>query len=376
MLSVSSKWARALTASHGLSTKVNVLYNGAIVAQDIPFVDGTVKVDRGSETRRSLSLTIAEPSKFPTTETATYGVYGQQIYVERGIRYLDGSTERVPLGTFVITKVSGNIHTGPLTIEAAGREILLKRALFDAATSTKGYISAASFIRTQIQNTVSGADFVDRSTAGAGSIATKTWDAGTDVWSALSEVATSIGAELFCDAYGTYTMVDIPQVANVPVTAVWDVSAGESGVMVSADVALSADDVYNKVTVTGENAEDNKPPVSGSATITAANDPLRYGGPFGKVTFRYSSSLVTNASQAVQTATALLAKKRQANRSVTLEAIPNPALDAGDWIRVNYGPAMLPELHLVNSFEIPLSVSGGSCTIDTVGGHDDDQGAT
>lgn len=375
MLSVSSDWARALTASHGISTKVNVLYGGVLIASDVPFVDGTVKVDRGSETRRSLSLTIADPSKFPTSETAVYGVYGQEIYVERGIRYLDGTTERVPLGTFVITSISGNIHTGPLNIEAAGREILLKRALFDTATNTKGYVSAAAFIKNMIDTKLTGMSFVDRSTVGTVGLPTKTWDAGTDVWSALAEVATSVGAELFCDAYGTFTLRDIPQVANVPVSAVWDVSTGEGGVMISADVRLTADDVYNKVTVTGENAEDNKPPAIGTATITDANDPLRYGGPFGKVTYRFSSSLVTDNSSAVAVATALLAKKRQANRSVTLETVPNPALDAGDWIRVNYGTAALPELHLVQSFDIPLSVTGGSFSINTVGGHDDDQGA-
>ncbi|WP_369190155.1 DUF5047 domain-containing protein [Streptomyces sp. R08] len=371
MLSVSSKWAGALTSSHGISTKVNVLYGGSILAEDISFVDGSVKVDRGSETRRSLSLTIADPRQFPKAETDLFNVYGQELYVERGIRYLDGSTERVPLGTFVITDISGDMHTGPLNIEAAGRELLLKRALFGSATNTKGFVSAAAFIRTSIANVLPSASFVDRSTVGAVGLATKTWDAGTDVWSALAEVATSVGGELFCDAYGTFVLVDIPQVANVPVTAVWDVSAGANGVMVSASVKLTASDVYNRVVVVGENAEDNKPPVSGTATITDSTDPLRYGGPFGQVTYRYSSSLVTTSTQANATAVALLAKKRQANRSVSLSAVPNPALDAGDWIRVNYGPVASPELHLVQSFTVPLSVDGGAFDIDTVGGHDD-----
>lgn len=373
MLSVSSNWTRALTTSHGISTKVNVLYGGKVVAEDVPFVDGTVKVERGSETRRSLSLSIADPRQFPKKESDLFSVYGSRIYVERGIRYMDGTTERVPLGLFVITGVSGNIHTGPLSITAAGLEILLKRVLFESAQSTKGYVSAAAFIKDMIAAKAPGESFVDRSTVGAVGLATKTWDAGTDVWSALSEVATSVGAELFCDANGTFTLKDIPQVSNVPLSAVWDVSAGEGGVMVSAEMELTADDVYNRVIVTGENAEDNKAPVKATATITASTDPLRYGGPFGRVTYRYSSSLITTTSQANATAVALLERKRQANRSVTLGTVPNPALDAGDWIRVNYGSAFLPELHLVDSFEIPLSVSG-SFTINTVGGHDEDQG--
>jgi hypothetical protein len=354
-------------------SKVNALYGGSVVAEGIPFVSGSVKVDRGSETRRSLSLTVADPRQFPTTETSLFGVYGQQLYVERGIQYLDGSTESVPLGIFVITSVSGDVHTGPLSIEAAGLEILLKRALFDGATSTKGARDAAAFIKTQIEATIAGASFVDRSSSGGTVLATKTWDAGTDKWAALSEVAVSVGAELFCDAYGTFVLTDIPSVKTSSPTVVWDVSAGESGVMVSAEQSLTSDEVFNRVTVVGENAEDNKPPVSATISITDSQDPLRYGGPFGKVEKRVSSSLVTTTSQASAMALALLRKTRAPNRSVSLSAIPNPALDAGDWIRVDYGPGILPELHLVNSFEVPLSSDGGAFNIDTIGGRDEDQ---
>ncbi|WP_333731759.1 DUF5047 domain-containing protein [Streptomyces sp. IBSBF 3010] len=373
MQSVSSKWLPALTTDHGVSTKVNVLYNGAIVAEDIAFVDGSVSVDRGSDVRRSLSLTVDDPAQFPVNATDRFAVYGQRIYVETGIRYLDGSFERVPVGTFVITSVSGNIHTGPLTITASGLEILLKRALWDSATSTKGYANAAAFLAYQIPNVLPGASFVDASTlASTTPLATKTWDANTDTWSAFREVADSVGCELFCDANGTFRLVDIPDPTNVAVTPVWDVSTGDYGVMVSANMELSADGVYNRVIVTGENAADNKPAVKGTATITSTLDPLYYGGPFGKVTKAVSSSLVTTASQAVAMASALLAKYRAPNRRVTLETIPNAALDAGDRIRVNYGAAALPEIHVVHSFSIPLGVGSGGFTISTVSGKADD----
>jgi hypothetical protein len=370
MQPVSSKWLPALTTDHGLSVKVNVLYNGGIVAEDISFTDGSVKVDRGSDIRRSLSLTIPDPSDFPVNATDKYAVYGQQIYVEAGIAYHDGSVERVPAGTFVITRVSGNIHKGPLSIEASGLELLLKRALWDSATSTKGYASTAAFLAFHIPDTITGASFVNASTHGADPVPTKTWDAGSDKWSSFRELADSIGCELFCDAAGTFRLVDIPDPLNAALTPVWDVSAGEGGVMVSANMELSADGVYNRVVVTGENAADNAPPVKGTATITSTSDPLYYGGPFGKVTKSYSSSLVTNATQATATANALLAKYRAPNRTVTLEAVPNAALDAGDCIRVIYGSAHAPELHIAHSFDIPLTVGGGF-TINTVSGKDD-----
>jgi hypothetical protein len=373
MQSVSSKWLPALTTDHGLSTKINVIYNGSIVAEDIAFTDGSVSVDRGSDVRRSLSLSIADPAQFPVNATDKFAVYGQRLYVETGIQYLDGSVERVPAGMFVITSVSGNIHTGPLSIQASGLEILLKRALWDSATSTKGYTNAAAFLGYFIPNVIPGASFVDASTLGASTpLATKTWDANTDTWTSFREVADSVGCELFCDAAGTFRLVDIPDPLNVAVTPVWDVSAGEAGVMVSANMELTADGVYNRVIVTGENSADNKPAVRGTATITSTSDPLYYGGPYGKVTKAYSSSLVTTTNQAQATANALLAKYRAPNRTVTLEAVPNAALDAGDRIRVNYGAAALPEIHVVHSFSIPLSVGNGGFTINTVSGKADE----
>lgn len=372
MQNVSAKWAPALTTDHGLSVKVNVLYGGSVIAEDVAFTDGSVSVDRGSETRRALSLTIANPSEWPVDPTDKYAVYGQQIYVESGLVYLDGSVERVPVGTFVITNISGNIHTGPLTITGAGLEILLRRSLWDTAQSTTGYVSGAAFIDDVIADTIPGASFVNESTNGATSIASKTWDRNSDKWAALSEVAASVGAELFCDANGTFRLVDIPDPEDVSILPVWDVSAGESGVMVSAVMSLTADGVYNRVVASGENAEENKPPVSAEALITDTADPLYYGGPFGKVTKAYSSSLITSTTQAQATANAMLRQARGPNRSVTLEAVPNAALEGGDRIRVVYGEAHLPEIHIVDSFSIPLTLSGGGFTIATVSGKDDD----
>ncbi|MCX4547276.1 DUF5047 domain-containing protein [Streptomyces sp. NBC_01500] len=375
MQPVSSKWVPALTTDHGLSTKINVLYKGSIVAEDIAFLDGSISVDRGSEVRRSLALSIADPAQFPVSSTDRFAVYGQRLYVETGVQYLDGSIERVPAGSFVITNISGNIHTGPLSITASGLEILLKRALWESATSTKGFANAAAFLNYQIPAVLPGATFVDSSTLGRTTpLASKTWDANTDTWTTFREVADSVGCELFCDAAGTFRLVDIPDPTNVAVKPVWDVSTGAYGVMVSANMELTADGVYNRVVVTGENSADNKPAVKGTASITSASDPLYFGGPYGKVTKAVSSSLVTTASQAAAMAKALLAKYRAPNRTVALETVPNAALDAGDRIRVNYGAAALPEIHVVHSFSIPLAVGSGSFTINTVSGKADDSG--
>ncbi|MET9425645.1 DUF5047 domain-containing protein [Streptomyces sp. NPDC006540] len=367
METVSAQWAPALTGNHGLAVQVDAIYDGATVLEDIPFVDGSVKVDRGSDVRRTLSLTIADPAHFPVDPTDTFGVYGQRLWVRRGIEYLNGSREMVPLGMFVITSVSGNIHTGPLSVSAAGLESLVKAVEFETAVSTTGWASTAAGISALITDAIPGVGFTNLSTNGAAAIATRTWDAGTNAWAAVTEMAAAIGAECYCDASGSFILADVPDAASSD-SYVWDVTTGDAGVLVSADVALTSADVYNRVIALGENTSDNTAPVSATATVTEVSDPVRYGGPMGKRTKRYSSPLITSAAKALAAASAMLRRYRAPNRSVTLQTVPNPALDVGDRIRVDYGPGIDPELHLVQALTIPLSTSGGASTIDTVSG--------
>lgn len=368
MHEVTPEFLPALATDHGMMSRVDVIYDGATVAEDIPFVGGSVSVDGTSDTRRSLTLTIPDPSVFPDSETDPYAVYGQQLYAQRGIQYINGDTEWVPLGFFVITGVEGDVHTGPLTVQAAGLEFLVKAAPFETATSTGAAISPAAFIRAQLEEVIPTVAFVDQSTSGTTGLAFATWDADASRWDALMDVARSIGCDLFVNATGTFILRDLPDIDTPGAGTVWNVDAGEGGVLVAAEKSLTAEDVYNRVIVRGENASDDVPPVYGTATITDVKDPLRYGGPFGRRVKSYSSNLVVNTSQAQGTANALLRSYRAPNKTVRLSTVPNPALDAGDRIRVSYGNGMDPELYLVKSFTISLDTTSGEFNIDTLSG--------
>lgn len=368
MQTVSDRFLPALASAHGSVVQVDVLYDGATVAEDIAITDGHVNVDRGSDIRRALSLTVPDPSVFPHLETDPYAPYGQELYVRAGVRYLDGSVELVPLGFFVITSVAGDVHTGPLTIDAQGREYLVKAEPFTEPASTDEFGTVAAFVEDKILEAIPTASFVDESTHGVDSIPTTTYDANKDRMAALRECARSIGAELYVSAEGTFVLTDVPDPLTQPVS--WDVTPGENGVLVAASRSLSAEGVFNRVVATGENAADNTPPVMGEYAITDPTDPLRYGGPFGRRTKMYSSDLITTVTQAITAARAMLLIYRAPNRTLELDTVPNPALDAGDCIRVEYANGEPPELHIVQSFDVPLKV-GGRFTIETVSGREE-----
>lgn len=370
MYPVSSKWAPALSSAHGVVTRVDLLLAGSPVREEIPFTDGSVSVDAGSEVRRTLTLTIPDPTDFPVSEDDPFSPYGHELFVQSGLRYIDGSEETVPLGFFVIESIDGDTHTGPLTINAAGREVLIQAEPFETATSTAGYESPFLFIKDRILDVIPSATVVNEATAATTNLATATWDADSDRWAALQSVARSCGAVLFCNANGSFVLRDVPDPTTA--TPVWSVNAGDNGVMVGAKRSLSSEGVCNRVVVRGENAADNAVPISATATISDPSDPLRYGGPFGKRTKTITSDLATNSTKAQGMANAEIRKARQPNRTVSLSSVPNAALDADDCIRVVYGPIADPELHIVRSFSVPLTV-GGDFPIETVGGKEDSE---
>ena len=116
MQPVSEKFLPALTTDHGLEIMVSALYNGAVVRPDIAITDCSVHIDAGSDIRRTVTLTLPSPTDFPATESDPYAVYGQQLYVERGIRYTDGSVERVE-----VTRSSGDPRMDAAATDAARR---------------------------------------------------------------------------------------------------------------------------------------------------------------------------------------------------------------------------------------------------------------
>lgn len=111
---------------------------------------------------------------------------------------------------------------------------------------------------------------------------------------------------------------------------VWRVEPGQG--LVSVTRSQSADGLYNKWVVEGKDGADGKP-VRASSIID--NGPLRFGGPFGRVPFFYSSEMVTTEGQALAYSIQLR-EEFLASLSVelTVETVPRPELQAGDWVEV------------------------------------------
>ncbi|MFB7823875.1 DUF5047 domain-containing protein [Streptomyces hydrogenans] len=367
MYAVTPKFLTALTTSHQIVVTVDAYYAGVLTRADLPVAEGSVTVDRGSRTRRSLSLTVADPGLLPWDPTDTLATYGQELVVKRGIRYPNGAEEVVPLGTFRITEPAGDTLYGPVTLTGTTAEADIMDDRFQVPTSTRGYGGAFTALDALIHQTLPSATVVNL-TAGTRnpSVAVADWDAGADRWDAVVQLATAMQAEVFVDAVGRFVVVDRPNVLTGPV--VWDIAEGEGGALISSARQMSRTNVFNAVQATGENAASGSAPVSAVAKDTDPSSPTRWGGPFGKVTKSISSPLWTTVGICQSVANFALLDAIAPNISTSIDSLPNPALEAGDIIRVSH--AGRKELFAVQSFSIPLTATG-DFTITLRGGKED-----
>jgi hypothetical protein len=169
---------------------------------------------------------------------------------------------------------------------------------------------------------------------------------------ALQVLALAVGGEQFFNADGIYVF-GLPAGSGSPV---WALDAGEAGVMVGADESLNRTGVYNGVLVEGQNAATD-PPVAALVIDSDPASPTRWGGPFGKVARVEQSSAVQTVEQAQAAAQALLDKRLQLTRSLTVTSAVNPALEAGDVVAVTF-PDGRQETHLVDAVRTGIAASG------------------
>jgi hypothetical protein len=347
--------------------QADVFYNGALIASRIPIADGSVTLDRGSKVRRSLSLTVADVSYLPWNPTDPLAVYGQQIVVQSGIR-LNGAVEYVPLGTFRIDEPQGDTLTGPVSLTGKSSESTLQDDPFTTPTSTLGMGGCFDAIKLLIHQTLPNVTIVNSTHDTRNPrVAVATWDAQSDRWDAITQVATAMQAEIYVDAFDRFVVADIPNVLSASV--VWDVAEGEGGTLFTAARQMSRANVFNAVVASGENTATATAPISATARDNDPTSPTRWGGPYGKVTKFYSSSLLDSVGSCEAAANSMLFDAIAPNITTTITASPNPALEAGDCVRVSY--ARRKELFLVQAVTIPLSVDSGSSALTLLSGKAD-----
>lgn len=362
MYGVSDRFLQRLAESHTVATRVQLfLTDGRVV--DLEHAGGSVTVDRGQSVRRTCTVTGADVTLIPRTPSDQLATYGARLRLARGVDYGDGTSELVPLGVFRLDAVEGDLGQGPVTLQGKDLSAVIADDKFTAPYTATGTVVSA--VTALIVRSIADASVITDIADAA--IGRRTFDIEGDPWAAVQEIAAVAGAVVYPNADGVFVIATLPDLLTTE--PVWAVEAAEGGVYISGTRAMTSDSVFNGVLARGENTADNVAPVSYLATDNDANSPTYWGGPFGRRPMFYSSSTLITLGACTQAATLKLAAARSPNAGGNFSSLPNPALEAGDVLRVLHEDGTR-ELHQVAAFTVPLDL-GGDFPISTISAKED-----
>jgi hypothetical protein len=348
---LSTAAANQLLRSHTILIRCTAIaWDGGRVA-DLPVIGGSVTCDSTSQVRRTGSIEIALASLWPDNPFEILSPLGSEMLIEYGIILPDGRLERVPL-------MQGPITSIQRTIPSTGQEAALKvtvedssskvaEARFDQPTQTVAGATAVAEIKRLINEVLPGVGITDKT---ASTKINPILDMERDRWAdGIEKIADSIGAEVYCNALGDFVIRPEPLDTD-PV--VWTFGGGDESIVVTRNDEWTRDLTYNRVVASGQRT-DGTPPVYAIVSDTNPLSATYYGGPFGIKTRFFSSPLLTTVAQCTSAGNSLLARVRGNHLNVSLTNVTNPALEAGDVIRLRVGGT--DTLHIIESVTIPLS---------------------
>lgn len=341
-----------ITRSHSITIR-GTAYGATIgMLTDLPISGGVVTVDATSQVRRIATVSIGRPDLWPANPTDVLSPLGSELFLEYGVVLPGVGVEWVPLIRGVISDADRERPVvnsdGSLTLSLDDRSSKVAEDRLDAPAQTAAGATTVAEIRRLIQESLPDVAVTDLT--GSTQIA-PTLDIERERWAdGIEKLADSIAAEVYVDPQGDFVIRPQPQITD---PSVWEVRSGRGGILVAKKEKLTREKVFNKVVAFGQRS-DGTPPVRAAVADTDPTSPTFYGGAFGRKPRFYTSPLLTTTQQCIDAATALLARVQGMQASVELQAIVNPALDAGDVITVR--DAGKVQQHIIDRLTIPLKL--------------------
>lgn len=295
------------------------------------------------------SLLVRVTMTRPTPEDLTPRLH----YLEAFTSLDSGRDELCPLGVFTLNDTS--VQDGPngIEIELSGADLARKvsRNRWDNTYVVPEGSNYADAIVAGVSDRLPGITANVESTERTTPRLFFGEQASNDPWTDFQDMATAIGHELFFDARGIVTLRPEPD-PEIDV-AVWQFDDDAAPTITSLVRRVTDENTYNKIVVTGEGTS-NEVPVRAVAIDDDPASPTYFLGPYGTVTLRVTTPMVTTAEQAQDAADALLRRFKGATEAVEIEVVPMPALEPGDVVTVVRGRSKVEGRFLIDALRIPL----------------------
>lgn len=358
MRPVSAGFLRSVRGSHVMTARARVCTTfqtgtnptGTVV----PIEAGDVVLDGTADVRATLDLTTDGASMWPAKVSSLFAPYGNELFVERGIKYGNGVTEWVSQGYYRIeTAEQEEAPDGPIQLTGSDR----MAGIIDARMTVPRQFTAGTTLGAVVNTlvtevypaaTIEWDDLTFLDTIGRSLVVEE------DRYVFLRDLVKAAGKIFYFDHRGVLVIKTAPDPGN----PVFDVNHGRDGVLVTMARSLSREGVYNAVVAYGE-AGDTLPPARAVAYDNNPLSPTYYFGRFGKVPRYYSSPFITTNSQALSAARAILRQSLGLPYNVDFGAVANPALEPFDPVTVTYpvrsrAASSKVETHIIERLVVPL----------------------
>ncbi|WP_189951483.1 DUF5047 domain-containing protein [Streptomyces roseolus] len=332
----------------------------------LPATDGQVDVDRSAAVRRKLSCQCIDPLGLltPRDEGELLTPYGTELRAYRGIEYSDGTQEVCKLGTFRLSKSSisdSNTGSPVIQLEAYDRARTVQRDKFKVPYTIASGTNAMTALKDIIKMTFPAIQY-DTITSTVTTTAPLLFDAGSDPWEAVYQLARSMGCEVYFDVEGRLAVLP-PSDLNALPSPDFTYVEGQGNVMVDLSKEFNDENAFNGVIVTGESIGDQLPPVRGEIWDDNPTSPTYRLGPYGEVPVFITDNLAKTEEQCKAIARAQLNLILGAASRIAITGIVNPSYECGDIVRVKRAKSKIDGLYSVEAFSIPLRAGTQALTL-------------
>lgn len=355
MITMSSKFQAAVVSSHTVTSKVSV-YSDQTWIQDLAVLTGFVTVSSTNANRRTCSLTLTDPTGLLSPALASdllAPTAGNELRIWKGIDYLDGTTELIPLGIFRISRCTVEDSGDGLTFTIIGydRARKVQRAQFTDTYTLAAGMDVYTAIQTIVNSQTPGYVFNINPSSGF-TIPQTTYDAGTDPWDSIQQLSISAGVQTYFDTSGVINVQPIPDIALAPI--VWTFAEGPNAIILDLASDWSDESVFNYFIVTGESTG-NAAPVRAVAYDNNPSSATYYLGKYGTVVAPIlKSNLITSTAQAQAAANGLLNILLGQLVGLRFSNIVVPGLDAFDCVMIQRAISRVNYRFLLDQITIPL----------------------
>jgi hypothetical protein len=369
---VSRAFLGALSSGHKPNVKVEVLTPGGIIPLSGVILPGsTVTAIKTQPIRRSCSIKIIDSNGtlMPSDANALLVPYGNELRIQRGIQFPDGTTEYAHLGIFEITDSTVTDSGMGVAIDLAGldRADEISRSKL---TDTYG-IAPGTNVTTAIKALIDSVrpNLTFRLMATPYTTPLIVYKAGDDPWLKAIELGQMIGAEVFFDSYGICVVQLEPTPAKQAAVVRFqegDMPAGNpfgalyNYTMTDLKRVWSNRNVPNNVIREGQGTG-LVAPVRAVSQDTNPNSPTHIGSAYNggaPVTDFVSDSKLLTIQQCQDAADAVIRLAKGSLEALELQGVPHPALDISDVGYVARAILGVGDNYVIDSITMPLDYAG------------------